>query len=405
VAQPSQLSNLSEQDKAAFLEAEARRAKRNHKIYVLSKDNGLMTPHDKSFITRIQLQQLVSAAGDPSEFGTDAALAEDFYYQVHSSLRGAQRPHPSQPLNNFAQTYLFQTGNRTGGMRRHGRGPENHMQRMEQQVQRAVEAAKNKPKNKQLVIEGSLGKISFSNAKTPKPLLNIKRTDSGNDVNRPANAHRTDKTDRKGTLRAIEEVYTTLMKMEDHERTVPPPPNDNSDPDLIERHAAWQSIAEELNLQLWNALKVVYEPAGVESVHPFIAILSYPKGKKAIPRVFRQLSHEQRTTVLTRIIVNLDQLDVVQGAQVQSGEPINLSAAMRESIDIFSSAVMPCLFNLLNETQLHIVTAILGIISAQLRIDTIARTRIGISMLTMVLSRAEIIKESGQTNEQAWQQW
>ena len=52
------------------------------------------------------------------------------------------------------------------------------MQRMEQQVQRAVEAAKTKPKNKQLIIEGSLGKISFSNAKTPKPLLNIKRRDS-----------------------------------------------------------------------------------------------------------------------------------------------------------------------------------------------------------------------------------
>jgi hypothetical protein len=43
------------------------------------------------------------------------------------------------------------------------------MQRMEQQVQRAVDAAKNKPKSKQLVIEGSLGKISFSNAKLQSP--------------------------------------------------------------------------------------------------------------------------------------------------------------------------------------------------------------------------------------------
>ncbi|KAK8051042.1 topoisomerase II-associated protein PAT1, partial [Apiospora rasikravindrae] len=401
ITHPGQLSGLSDNEKAAFLEAEARRAKRNHKIFVLSKDNGLMTPHDKNFITRIQLQQLVSATGDPGEYGTDASLAEDFYYQVHSSLR-AGRPNPNQPLNNFAQTYLFQTGNRHGNMRR-GRGPENHMQRMEQQVQRAVEAAKNKPKNKQLVIEGSLGKISFSNAKTPKPLLNIKRTDSGNDAHRPASAHRTHESnvgDRKVTLRAIEEVYSTLMKMEDHERTIPPPSNGEKDQAQIE----WEETAEKLNKHLWDALKV-HDPVGGNVMHPFITFLSYPKGKKAIPRVFRQLNHTQRTTILTMIVVHLDQLDVVQGAQVQTGEPINMSAAMRESIETFSMAVMPALFNLLNDTELHIVTGILGIITQQININTIARTRIGISVLTMILSRAEIIKENGLANEQSWHQW
>ncbi|KAK9414341.1 putative mRNA decay factor PAT1 domain-containing protein [Seiridium unicorne] len=399
----SQLANLSEQEKSAFLDAEARRAKRNHKIHMLSRDNGLMTPHDKSFITRIQLQQLVSAIGDPADASTDAALGEDFYYQVHSSLKAANRPNPNQPLNNFAQTYLFQTGNRHGGMRRHGRGPENHVQRMEQQVQRAVEAAKNKPKNKQLVIEGSLGKISFSNAKTPKPLLNIKRTESSGDA-RPGSAHRSVSiNDRKVALRAIEDVYSILMKMEDHERTMPPP-NPSPTPEAIQEHDEWRAIAEKLNGQLWDALKI-HEQIDPRQVHPFITFLSYPKGKKAIPRAFRQLSHEQRTTILTLIIVHLDQLDVVQGAQVQSGEPINLPANIRESIDLFSMAVMPQLFNLFAEAELQIVTAVLSIIIQRLNIDTVARTRIGISMLTMILSRAEIIKQGGLANEQLWQQW
>lgn len=398
-----QLANLSEPEKAAFLEAEAKRAKRNHKIHLLSRDNGLMTPHDKSFITRIQLQQLVSAIGDPADAGTDAALGEDFYYQVHSSLKAASRPNPNQPLNNFAQTYLFQTGNRHGGARRHGRGPENHVQRMEQQVQRAVEAAKNKPKNKQLVIEGSLGKISFSNAKTPKPLLNIKRTESSGDA-RPASSHRpVSINDRKVALRAIEAVYNILMKMEDHERTMPPP-TPNPSQELLEQQAEWQGGAERLNAKLWDALKI-HEQIDPRQVHPFITFLSYPKGKKAIPRAFRQLSHEQRTTILTLIIVHLDQLDVVQGAQVQSGEPINLPAHVRESIELFSMAVMPQLFNLLADAELGIVTAVLSIIIQRLNIDTIARTRIGISMLTMILSRAEIIKQSGLANEQQWQSW
>ncbi|KAI2469855.1 topoisomerase II-associated protein PAT1 [Annulohypoxylon bovei var. microspora] len=401
------LAHLSEQEKAAFLEAEARRAKRNHKIHVLSKDNGLMTPQDKSFITRIQLQQLVSATGDPNEHGTDAALAEDFYYQVLSSLRAGQRPNPNQPLNNFAQTYLFQTGTRHGGMRRQGRGPENHMQRMEQQVQRAVEAAKNKPKNKQLVIEGSLGKISFSNAKTPKPLLNIKRTDSGADANRPTSSHRphpaANGTDKKETLRNIENVYLTIMKMEDVDRNIPLPPNGTPNPEF-ERRAEFQQRLQQLNEQLWSELKV-HEPIGATSVHPFIAFLSYPKGKKIIGRVFHFLTLEQQTTILTLVVIHLDQLDVVRGAQVQTGEPINLNAATRESIELFTSSVMPSLLHLLSKSELHIVTGVLGLITQNLNVDLVSRTRIGVSMLTMILSRAELTKQAGQATEQAWQQW
>lgn len=403
-ANPPNLPHLSDQEKSDFLEAEAKRAKRNHKIQQLSKDNGLMTPQDKSFITRIQLQQLVAATGDPNEYGTDAALAEDFYYQVLSSLRVGQRPNPNQPLNNFAQTYLFQTGTRHGGMRRQGRGPENHMQRMEQQVQRAVEAAKNKPKNKQLVIEGSLGKISFSNAKTPKPLLNMKRTESGTDTNRPGSSgHRphptANGTDHKETLQCIENVYSTLMKMEDASRNMPPT-SGNPDQELIDRQAEFQR----LNEQLWSELKV-HAPIGATAVHPFIAFLSYTKGKRAIPRVFRYITQEQRTTILTLIVVHLDQLDVVRGAQVRTGETVNLNADMRDRIEIFSSAVMPSLLQLLSESELHIITGVLGLITQNLNVDVVARTRTGMSLLTMVLTRAEILKQAGQANEQSWQQW
>lgn len=404
--QPPQLPQLSEEDKAAYLEAEARRAKRNHKIFVLSKDNGLMTPQDKSFITRIQLQQLVTAIGDPSEHDTDAVLAEDFYYQVLSSLRVGQRPHPNQPLNNFAQTYLYQTGSRHAGLRRHGRGPENHMQRMEQQVQRAVEAAKNKPKNKQLVIEGSLGKISFSNTKTPKPLLNLKRTESGTDANRPSSSHRpptvAKTTDKKATLKNIESVYQALMKMEDLTRKMPPapPPNGNPSQEFVERQAELQT----LNERLWDDLKV-HEPIGATVVHPFIAFLSYPKGKKAIPRVFRFLTHEQRTTILTIIVIHLDQLDVVRDTQVHTGEQIPLNAAARESIELFTMAVTPSLLQVLIDSELPIITAVLGLMVQNLSIDKVARTRVGISMFTMILSRAELIKQTLTSSDPTWQQW
>ena len=222
------MMQMSSQDREVYLAEEAKRAKRNHKIFLLSKNNGLMTPQDKNFITRIQLQQLLTATGGiDNEPGSEDQLAEDFYYQVYAQIRGPPRSGPGQPLNQFAQTYLFQTGSRYGygRSRHHPRGGDNHVQRMEQQVARAVEAAKARPKNKSLVMEGSLGKIAFSNSKTPRPLLNIKRVESDAKPRKPVSV-----ADRKATLRSIEKVYSTLMQTEDHERRLPPPPNEESPP-------------------------------------------------------------------------------------------------------------------------------------------------------------------------------
>ncbi|TWU71061.1 hypothetical protein ED733_002752 [Metarhizium rileyi] len=400
----TQLLQMSEDEKAAFLDQETKRAKRNHKIWVLSKDNGLMTPQDKNFITRIQLQQLVSATGNPVE-GSDSSVVEDFYYQVYSHIRAGQRHNPSQPLSNFAQTYLFQTGSRHGGLRRHGRPAENHIQRMEQQVQRAVEAAKNKPKNPQLVIAGSLGKISFSNAKTPKPLLNIKRAES--ETPRPhigkKSPHQETVLDRKRILRNVEKVYDTLMKIEDHIRVIPPPTGNGHNQELEEQHRQWATVLDTYNAKLWTELKV-HEPIGATVPHPFIAFLSCAKGKKAIPRIFPHLTFEQRTTILTMIIYHLDQLDVVQGAAVTSGET-DLNSRMRENIELFTSTVMPSLMQYFNETGLDIVDGVLNLIATKLNVDLIGRTRIGVSMLTLIISRAVLLKQTGAGNPEQWEKW
>lgn len=270
ITHPEQLLQLSEAERAAFLEEDAKRAKRNHKIALLAKDNGLMTPQDKNFITRIQLQQLMTATGNLEERGPEAAIAEDFYYQVFTQIRGAPRQNPQQPASQFAQTYLFQTNNRFGN-RRQGRGGDNHMQRMEQQIQRAVEAAKARPKARQLVVEGSLGKIAFSNSKTPRPLLNLKRTENNDKL---LKNHKSSIADRKEALRNIEAVYKTLMQMEDHERAMPPPIQEGSPPEAIQAHMEWRSKIEALHQQLWLNTKIM-EPINPRYVwhptRPFLA--------------------------------------------------------------------------------------------------------------------------------------
>ena len=404
---PQQLMNMSEEQRVAYLMEDARRAKRNHKIFLLSKENGLMTPQDKNFITRIQLQQLVAAAGNVADTDPEAALAEDFYYQVYSQIRGAPRQHPRQPLGHFAQTYLFQTGNRVGGHggRRNFYSADNHMQRMQQQVLRAVEAAKLKPKNKQLVIEGSLGKISFSNANAPRAMLNVKRPDSSDASKGPKKPHADfSVNDKKSILANIEKVYGTLMAMEDMERTMPPPPSED-DAEAIQGHMEWRQKIQSLNQKLWRELKVM-EPIvpGSTTPHPFISFLSYPKGKKAVPRIFRHVDQEQRVTILTMIIVHLDSLDVVQRAQLTLGE-VQPPLAVREAIDLFSQTVMPSLLGYVNEAPFNIIIGLLGLVIAQTHVQTVAKTRIGLGILTMLLSRAEIVKEAGQATEQDWQQW
>ncbi|PKX97357.1 deadenylation-dependent mRNA-decapping factor PAT1 [Aspergillus novofumigatus IBT 16806] len=406
ITNPQQLMQLTEEQRMAYLMEDAKRAKRNHKIFLLSKGNGLMTPQDKNFITRIQLQQLVAAAGNVAHADLEAVLAEDFYYQVYSQIRGAPRQHPHQPLGHFAQTYLLQTGNRLGGHgRRNLQSADNHMQRMQQQVQRAVEAAKAKPKNKQLIIEGSLGKISFSNAKAPKPMLNIKRPETS-DGAKAAKKQPTDLSlsDRKSILMNIENVYSTLMEMEDMERTMPPLP-DESDAEAVQKHLEWRQKIRSLNQKLWQELKVM-EPIvpNTNTPHPFIAFLSYPKGKKAIPRIFRHIDQEQRVTILTMIVVHLDTLDVVRSAQPVPGES-QPSLAVREAIDLFSQAVMPSLLGYVNEAPFNIIIGLLGLVIAQTHVQLVAKTRIGLGILTMLLSRAEIVKEAGQAAERDWQQW
>ncbi|CAI4210930.1 unnamed protein product [Parascedosporium putredinis] len=337
--------------------------------------SGDISRADKNFITRIQLQQLVTATGIATEDGEETSLNDDFYYQVHASIRAGHRQNPTQPLHNFAQTYLFQTGSRHGGGRRHARAAENHVQRMEQQVQRAVEAAKNKPKNPQLVIAGSLGKISYSNAKTPKPLLNLKRQEGAAESPRHSGSKKTHGTvDRRSVLRNIEKVYSTLMKLEDHARHMPPP-----DPSLQAQHEAWLGTTKALNAKLWDDLKV-HEPIGATTLHPFIAFLSFHKGKKAIP------------------------LDVVKGAQVNTGE-IDLNAALRENIELFSVVVMPSIFQFFNDTNLDIVDGALDLINEKLNVDLIAKTRIGTSILTLILSRAELIKQAGNATPEQWSKW
>jgi len=83
---------------------------------------------------------------------------------------------------------------------------------------------------------------------------------------------------------------------------------------------------------------------------------------------------------------------------------MQLNAAMRENVELFSVTVMQTLFNFLNELDLDLVAGVLGLVCTR-NVDIIAKSRIGASMVTIILSRAEIIKHAGGGSEHAWHAW
>jgi len=94
-----------------------------------------------------------------------------------------------------------------------------------------------------------LGKIAFSNSKTPKPLLNIKRTegDSKSNVVKKVRGTQDATADRRETLSNIEKVYAALMAAEDMLRHEPREPGP--------AHETWANDFAVYGENLWKALK------------------------------------------------------------------------------------------------------------------------------------------------------
>lgn len=357
--------------------------RKSRKIAQIVKYNNLMSSWDKNFITKIQLQQLV----------TEDPYNEDFYYQVHSAIQA--RNNPQQPLNSFARTYLFQRGQRNGRFRKN----DNPLQRMQQQVQQAIANAKEHPKKEQITLEGALGKISLGNGKRPRQALTLKKIETENKEPRiQVSAY-----DLRSLLKLIESIYATLLEIESLERSRPAPPAEGESQDE-EKLAEWQG---RLNVQvdkLWDELQVVTatDPNSTE-VHPFIAILSHDKGKKLVPRIFRHISQKQHLTILTRVIAHIDTLDVVKNGVYVDGQ--DLKPKIKESIDLFSQTVLPPLVHLISEASFDVVIGLLDILLNSSNAVLVGSTKIGLAFLTVLISRAELISQQDEIAADELEQW
>lgn len=103
-----------------------------------------------------------------------------------------------------------------------------------------------------------------------------------------------------------------------------------------------------------------------------------------LPRVMRQLSSERALAVFTILLSRLSELDVVRTPSKQ------LDA------DLFMDCCIPPLVTVVREVPLRIVNALLRVLLERNSLVDIAKSRIGLAIVTMLLGRAESVK--GQTS-------
>ncbi|KAF8638932.1 hypothetical protein AX16_010407 [Volvariella volvacea WC 439] len=396
-----------------ILEAERMEDKRRRKAAKLahmSRYNDLMTQSDKDFITRIQVSQLVTQ--DP--------YADDFYAQVYSAILRSRMGLQSQDerVLKFGSSGGIGLGISPKGSTRRPSA----MQRMEQQVERIVANARRREEEKGLHalqnLQGALGKTSGRSYKAaPRQLLQVDDNSTPNlspahaaiskdsvqksgaaqeaaKLGREAlgsaadtdNLIRREPLSQRRVLVILEHLYDMVLKVESLRRDQPPPEDETAQ--------SWQTEYDGLVDQLWEGLQIMV-PLETSDPHPFISLLMPAKGKRMLPRLTRHLSHQRMLTLLTLLVACFHQLDVITQAPLL--DTITESRERTESerqTQAFLGSVLQSILPVVAKAGLRLVTGLLSLLMDRGHVASIAQTKPGLALLTLFLSRVEVIKQS-----------
>lgn len=392
--------------------------RRQEKLGRIMRYSGVMNPKDKDFVTRFQLLQIV----------TDDPYNEDFYAQVykviHPKSTSSVLAPPAQQANLIAQAYLDQSGHRLGG--RHRRA-DVALQRMQLQVQKAVTVAKERQKLPQHVREGVLGKISVGSGKKPRQQLTIlskaaqkakeseerekeggegkgaekdgseqdAESGSGSEITGVAKTRRSPlmaaaarpshNYSKKDILAILENIINQLMSVESESRLT-------SDVDTT---------------ALWESLHVLDHTSlsGDDVVNPFVQCLNYAKALKMLPRLFKFLNRDQILAVVTLIMSNLENLTVIKDGSYTTYDDRKVPEKAVRLVDIYTLTLSKVLMNAVQDFRFAEIISLLRIVVHHNVVSFVSTTKIGLSILTTLLSRAELMKGEGTisaTDLSAW---
>ncbi|KAH9935957.1 topoisomerase II-associated protein PAT1 [Epithele typhae] len=375
-----------------------------------SRYNDLMTQSDKDFITRIQVSQLVTQ--DP--------YADDFYAQVYTALIRSRMGIPTSE----DRVLRFGSGGGVGlgvGQKIPSGRRQNAMQRMEAQVERIVNNARLREKEKTSLsnLQGALGRTSGRSYKAaPRQLLQVDATNASTsptaahssgahiskaDMTEGENAareaakmgrealgnafdgvHRDPLTHRE-SLVILEQMYDLILEI-DQKRRDQPPPEEEVEFEIWTEHCA--AIADKLFEKLMLSV-----PLETSIPHPFVSIITPIKGKRLLMRLARCFDTQRMQIMLTLIVLRqaplLDTLDETREVK-----------DLEHQTQAFMTSVVGSIMNVVGTAQMRLVN---GLFAIMIEGDplAVAFTRPGVSLLTMFCSRADMLINSPLNEEEA----
>ncbi|QPG72974.1 hypothetical protein FOA43_000278 [Brettanomyces nanus] len=353
-----QMENMSPEERAKFIS-------RQEKVNRITRASGFMNPRDKDFVTRFQLSQIV----------TDDPYNEDFYCQVYKVLNSSVE---ENSMNSLAKKYLEQSGHRLGGRSKRA---DIALQRMQQQVSRAVSVAKERGQRTGILSkEGALGKVSFATGRQPRQMLVVnseetEKTQEIDDDNLLPKEYKFSKSSRSFQLSIIEKVYSEVLKSESREREN----EKSSDADL------WKSL--HLNDKMQTSTN--------EMIDPFISVLSFDKMMKVFGRVFHLLTAEHQIGVVELIFSNLQKIDVILKGSYKNyvQENYQIPEEVNNKIGLFQVTILKSLVLYLSESKFALVIHFLQCVVENNNVLFLSTAKIGLSLVTVLISRLELIKQ------------
>jgi DNA topoisomerase 2-associated protein PAT1 len=365
-----------------------RKHEREQRAVKMAKHANLMTQYDKDYISRIQLSQFMNSVSDPSQ--------EDFYYKTYQTLHNTSTP--TEPNKH--------------------KGKPEAVNRMQQQMKRIIKESQKK-KDQQTTTttaesEGStLGKMAQASTRNPKKALQIiaktsqtSPPDSAGaspnidmpkyDATRTPNAAIKSNAaltqhQHKRILQQIEAVYDSVLLTEQLAQNRPRQDKANQDKDQADKVMEWTREIDAAVKSTWERLEVE-DISSLHPIHPLIRFLSYSKGKKIIPRALRTQRPERILNFITVIIHNFEMLDVCKnGIYPVKGQ---LSQSVLDEVDLFLGTVMPPIMSYVNDAPLPIANGLLALFMDRCNVAWVARSKVGLIMLTILLSRIETLRQS-----------
>ncbi|KAJ3224193.1 hypothetical protein HK099_000115 [Clydaea vesicula] len=344
------------------------------------KEGQIMNQFEKELIAKIQISQLVSQ--DP--------YTDDFYYVVYSGLKNPQH-HQEVGQQKVSSNSFDKNLNWQQNMLLNNNGAKVSLENaIKTQMQRLIDGRKQqKPKGTSLSLEGALGKIALNSTKTPKKQMEVKLSDKLSNLDSKSSGKKSVSASntivsKKNVLKNIESVFTAVLNLEHLKRKLSGEALDlSSEMDEETKQGKWNKEYEENVDALVTNLHFT-EAISLDTPHPLTHFIHYAKGKKIIPRAVRYLTPELTLRFLSTLLSRFEGLDVCH-------IPIGI---LNEEVELFMMTVIPPFVQVISEVNLAVVNNFMRILLERHPTQWLTKSKIGLATLTMLLSRAEILKQT-----------